>query len=234
MDMLISPADIIAQTLQRLWLGRVRCSSIPWAAPYPLLSGTRLRHTSDVNVLFPFWDTQSYRVHGAALHVIAEVLQRYSNVNCHVGVGKRCARICRNYLNGLQRKYPDRLTIHAAPQSLDRLKLMQQQDLMVWPAEYTGLCWPASMAVTMGVPVVAWDIYPHNEFLFDGKNSVLVPCEIYVNSYGMPTAHGDYDVFTEKVCGVLDDGLRQLQQTVTDGVVERQDKFARAWRSLLY
>jgi len=233
MDDIISPANIIAKTLQHLWMGKVRCHAIPWQTPFPTIRGDRVRSDKVVNVFFPFWDSQVYRVNARVVQLIKRLLDRYDNVHCTIAIHKRCLWRVKHYLHELHDEFNERCVVWQSPPKSARIGIMAQQDLMVWPAEYDGICWPASMAVTMGVPVVAWDIYPHNELLLNGCNATLVPCDVQTNSFGMPIARGNYDEFYRSLCNTLEHQLRPLQSTVNTGIVERQQRFQQLWCSLL-
>lgn len=63
---------------------------------------------------------------------------------------------------------------------------VNDHDLAVWPALWDGSAGSALSALAAGVPVVAYDNSPQNEFLVDGKNSRLAECDLQFDWFEVP------------------------------------------------
>lgn len=72
------------------------------------------------------------------------------------------------------RKVPSNVRVILDNTSPDNYWTQYQQDVMIIPRRYGGLCLPVNEALGAGMPVVMTDIYPNNEWL---PNEWLVPAE---------------------------------------------------------
>jgi glycosyltransferase involved in cell wall biosynthesis len=113
--------------------------------------------------------------------------------------------------------------------------LFGQHDLVVWPTLFEDVGLIGLGSIYMGTPVLAFDMPLIGEYLKDGVNGVLVPCDLDYRWPGAAQVTPNYRVFGEYLESMLDrpEYLTKLRQSVHTGVQSRRDTFFTRWQKLL-
>lgn len=235
-DRLVCPSWLASTLLaDRLKLRNV--SYCPWDVGVPLSANPHLPNPSAVRLFWSLWGSQAERQNGAAVYVLDKLLSEHNHVRLTVSFSTAALRkqIIRA-LEAMSRRHSPRLSL-LKDKNYDRHILeTARHDLLVWPSLVESVGIAGLSALCMGVPVLAFDVPPISEFLKDGKNGLLVPCELRYNSLGVPFVDPqDYKVFGEHLTKAVQNpnALAGLRKSVFTGLSERQEMFSRAWESVL-
>lgn len=134
----------------------------------------------------------------------------------------------------LDRLPPNRVQVYANPSRAEHLELMKQSDLFLWPTTREGLGLLGLESIELGVPVVAFDVAPLNEYLADGVNARLVQGQSSQFRPGVPEFVMDHKAFL-RYSQCLQEAvtrLSRLKQQVHYGWGVRKHKFLQAWLQL--
>ena len=113
---------------------------------------------------------------------------------------------------------------------------MLHADLTVWPTLFDGFCTVGVTSLALGTPVVSWHAPPMNEFLHDGVNAALVPCDHESNWLGVIKVKPDYEEFEKTLRRLVrneDNILSRLRKQTADGFDRRRFDFESAWAAVL-
>jgi len=112
--------------------------------------------------------------------------------------------------------------------------LYGHHDLTIWPTltenvGLVGLC-----SIYMGTPVIAFDHPLVGEIVSDGKNGILVPCNLSYNWLEVPCVDPDYSLFGDYLVQVVSDVelLTRLRRTTANGLQRRRKQFQSFWRGM--
>ncbi len=111
--------------------------------------------------------------------------------------------------------------------------LYGRHDLVVWGSETSGTSTLGLEALAVGTPVAAYDVSPHNEYLYDRKNAALVPCAVRHDLMGVPSAVSSPEAFETRLIEVLTDPdqLPALFRMTQFGAHSRRQLFAEGWKA---
>jgi hypothetical protein len=238
-DVVVSPVQQGVQALREFWSLK-QARYIPWDNGLPITRKPRQIDPLRVKVLVPMHGWQAGSTSPAVLNVIWHVLHQCPFVDITLVYGaksfntsgfKAIRAIGKTF--GASGQF--RATSDSGITRDDLLMLYGRHDLTVWASEQEGLGCVGLDSLTMGTPVIAWDVAPQNEFLSDQKNSVLVPCQLKYNLIGVPWVTTDTNAFETRLIELLHDTdlLSDLRRFTRYGLAARRDKFSSGWKDAL-
>jgi len=101
---------------------------------------------------------------------------------------KTWSRRDRRRITVLGRNYGRRFRHEPAGPWDAQVERLARHDWLVLPDVRGDFGVHAARATACGVPVIAHDVEPFSELVHDGRNGLLVPCELYSNWLGAPAA----------------------------------------------
>jgi len=248
---IITPYDCVSKAIQRKWQmsdiisqaakksgarspRKLKLAEFMWDVPLPISTKKDLVASPNIKLLFPLFASQEKRVNAGFLFVLNEVLQKTKNTEITLALNNKSKLMPAALLANLKKMYGDRITVVKNIKYKQRYSLYASNDLTVWGAMNEGLALVGLNSLCMGTPVVAWDIDPQSEYLHDDINSVLVPCDIDENWFGVPTVLPDWNVFASRLLGLLQSPpmLAKLQDNSSFNLASRKQDFNLGWRSL--
>jgi len=220
--------------LQTHWGKKLRFAELSWDVPLPITIKNNLVDPPWINVLFPLLDSQAKRSDQRIIDIIGNVLSENLKVKATIVVGANWNLAAKDLLKGLHKTYGDRVCVLNVSQGFNRCKLYAHSDLTVWSSKYEGLATIGLSSLCMGTPVLAWDIAPQSEYLHDGKNAVLVPCDIKENWLGVSEVSPKWKLFEAKLMGLLqsEDQLAKIRTCSSFELDKRRVDFCRGWKAL--
>lgn len=114
----------------------------------------------------------------------------------------------------------------------ENLALYRQADLLVYTSAYDGIGLMVQEALHCGLPVLAPDVPPVNEWV-GPDNGVLVPCRLDPSNRGVPFAWPDVSVAIDRVVRLGRDGIAALRSGCHRRLVDRQRAWREGWTALL-
>lgn len=117
----------------------------------------------------------------------------------------------------------------------DRLQIIYgRHDLTIWPVTSESLGLVGLCSIHMGTPVLAFDHPLIGEIVADGKNGILVPCNLKYNWLEVPSVDPDYSLFGEHLARTAADAplLTHLRRTTTNGLYRRRKQFQAFWQGM--
>ena len=231
-DVLVCPCQEACHVFRDAF-GLSNIHFIPWDPGLPLTRKSKLIDPSRLKLLVVLNEHQVSRIH-------PEILNTMWRVDITLIHGPKS-------LNGLGFRAVKRISdVFAASGQFTRVsdgKLLREDmaskygkhDLLVWPSELEGAGLTGLECLSMGTPVLAYDLPPMSGFLKDGKNAALVGCELAYNWLGTPSAKADPQAFEEALTSLLNDRTRlvELSKFSRLGLPQRREKFVSGWRSIL-
>lgn len=189
----------------------------------------------DIRFLLPIAGGEPRRNVGFIMRIMGRIMQDYYNVKLTVTyLSARWPPSAGEDLLRLRIAFRDRLTVIHNQSYEDHLNTYRSHDLTLWPTDQEGLGIIGLESISCGTPVIAWDIPPINEYLTNGVNSILLPCTVRHNWFGVVTACPDEKRFEDKLRGLIDkkEDLQALLNT-TDGLPkEISQRFVEGWSDL--
>lgn len=186
-------------------------------------------------VAFPLFDSQPQRNDGTVFYLIHDMLEACPDVVAKIGVGRGWSQAARRALRALQKQHGERITTVIRPRYLQRVAFFATADLTVWPSKYESLATIGLFSLSVGTPLLAWDIEPQAEYINHRHNGILVACELTENWLGVRQAEPNYTLFRDELITLLHDEplLTTIQQSALFGLAERRERFHQGWRNLL-
>jgi len=236
-EIVLFPHKCMAEAVCAEWGGpeaEFQPIEIPWDVPIPLAEPKPI--PNDVTVFVPLYDSQPGRSNIKVFWIIEHMLKTTSDTKFIVASGARWSYRATRAMKTLAKRYPERVRWVKKPNPLQRLSLYSSSQVTLWVAGYEGMATIGLESLCMGVPVIAWDIPPQNEYLLHNRNSVLMPCDIRENWLGVPEAVNNWRVMRETVEDVLQNRplLRTMRTHTQDGLKARKQVFLETWDSILH
>lgn len=193
------------------------------------------RISSRCRIFLSLYGTQLRRVDLSAILMLANIIRDFPGVTATVACSKGLTAYTYRELKALVKQYPDRWRILWDSPWHEQAVLMGVHDLTVIPAKWDGFGTVATTSLTMGTPVIAWDITPMSEFVSSGRNGLLVSSPVEYNWLGMATVKPDYGEFDRVLRWLLDqpDALNELKQHTLEHLEERRQDFRKGWDAVL-
>jgi glycosyltransferase involved in cell wall biosynthesis len=210
---------------------------VPWDSGLAQVASPTPRDYGQVKLFWSLWGSQAERQSPEILDVFDKLLAAYPGVRLTVSysVGS-LARQIEDALGKLRTRYDGKVLLSKDKSLEQQLLTIPSHDLVVWPSliESAGLL--GLQSLSMGVPVFAFNYPLFHEFLKDGRNAILVPCELNYNRLGVPYIDPSaYRVFGLQLAEVVQKPvvLRRLRDNTISGLSDRREKFSRALDAVL-
>lgn len=208
---------------------------IPWDTGVPITFEPR-RVTGDrIGVIWPLEWQQAKRQEEKVTGSIEQLLEFCENVWLTVTYSNN---ITSDLLRDLRRMvtYGDGRVELLRSVSLDKQELLfGHHDLTIWPSLSESAALVALTSLSMGTPVISFDHPVAADAIKDGRNGVLVQCEIESVGIGVTKVKPDYPLFGRQLTDLARDVpfLDHLRQNSINGLRERREVFTSKWKDLL-
>lgn len=232
-DRVVAPTQAMAAALRPMRLGK-NLTQIPWSTGLPATrKGAR---NTPLKVLLPISGSQYFMGSGAGLGLILDVLRlnlpAQLTLERSAWAGRQTTLL--RHVQQVTRGDP-RLQIVRNQTYDQKLLLMGEHDLVLLTCEIESMGLYALYSLTMGTPVVAYDMAPLNELVQHGINGLLVPPRFYQSPSTGLTVARNIEAFCETLVDTLCDPtlVEQLQQGTSLQLAERAESFRSGWDGLL-
>ncbi len=209
-------------------------SLLPYDCGLPITK--KLNKTSSSTKLFlSLYGSQLKRIDLTIVYILSSIIRNNPHVSvtiaCSTGLSLHTRKVLKRYSKEFGDKWNVKYRTEWANQEIE----MINHDLVVWPARWDGFGVVGNTALSMGVPVLAWDVPPISEHLIAGRNAILVPCEKEKDWLGMPVVQPDYAGFAKILQAAVNDkaALQSLSKNTHERVAKIHDEFRNTLESLL-
>lgn len=235
-DAVISPSWQLAQTIQERW-GLKNVHHIPWDPGIPIVHHHPVNRSLKRKIIVPIPDRSSYGLNiSSILYVVCKTLTFIPNCTASLLCLRSLPTKTTKRIKLFAEASGGRVTIER-PSSWDDLQaIMSSGDLLAFTETdhdlSTGLL-PLT-ALTMGLPVVAFDLPLIREYVFNNINGVLVPCRILVNDRRNSTEM-DIVWFADAIIKLLSEPklLIDLRLSIYEHLENRRRLLLQGWTNLL-
>ena len=238
-DEVICPVRQGVELLQENW-GLKNCQYIPWDNGLPATRKSGRIDPVRIRVMFPLHGWQAGHTHPGIVHVVWRLLHKCPFVDatvlyCHRGFNAVWFKTIRAVERMFRESGQFRAIRDKGVRRDEILMMYGRHDLVAWAAENEGIGGVGLDSLSMGTPVVAYDVAPQNEFLYNRKNAVLVPCELRYNFLGVPWVLPDFDEFERSLVDLVSQPkmLEELRKFSRYGMALRREKFVTGWKLVL-
>lgn len=208
---------------------------VPWDTGVPITFEPREVHGDRVGIIWPVEWQQAKRQDPKFVLVAEQILEFCPNAWITVTYSNN---VSSNMLRDLRRMtvYGNGRVELLRSVSLDRQELLfGHHDLTIWPSLIESAALIALTSLAMGTPVLSFDHPVAADAIKDGRNGVLVPCDIESVGIGVPRVIPDYPLFGRKMTELISNVelLDRLRQHSVAGLRERREVFTSKWKDLL-
>ena len=222
----LSPSGVSSRLVGESF-GVRRSYTLPWDTGEPFtLKDPRLR-MNYTRVLLPLFDYEPYEVEATALEIAGRALLRFPRMTLTVAYNaSKLAPFATRRIKEFKKYFGDRVRLMPGVPIGWRPMLFVAHDLTYWPVCCGNTGMIGLMSITMGTPVLAFQIPPFTEFL-TAMNSIQVPTTVYSGNMGIPRVEPNYDIMEQYLYAALTDAdrLKLLQQNVLCGLEQRRETF---------
>lgn len=216
-------------------VGLPNLSIIPWDTGVPITFEPRPISADRIGIIWPLEWQQAKRQEEKFALVAEQLLELCPNVWITITYSDN---IPGNFLRDLRRMviYGNGRAEVMHSTSLDKQELLfGYHDLTLWPSLTESAALIGLTSLAMGTPVISFDHPVAADAIKDGRNGVLVPCEIETIGIGGAKVKPDYPLFGRKITEVVNDIklLEHLRQNSIIGLRERREIFTSKWKDLL-
>jgi hypothetical protein len=229
----VCPAQCV-QKLLKYKLNLKNISHVQWDPGIPITHDPRRVQQGKVAVLWSIENCQSIRQEPTILPVIEDFLRQCPEVWLTVTYSGIVPQGSVRELRRMATSAAGRVEL-LKNVSWDRQQLLYgSHDLTVWPSVAEGVGLTGLCSVYMGTPVLAFDHPVIGEFINEGKNGILVPCDLKYNWLEVPYVDPDYFKFGELLSRTVRqvDYLTELRESVTNGLNRRRRNFQSFWKGM--
>ncbi len=160
-------------------------------------------------------DSRTARQSGPLLlHALSLVAASHSDVHFTIGQSRHWSRCSMQVMTETLRAQPRRFTLVRRRSWPEWCELIAGSSWLFNPTLQENALLTPLVAGYSRVPVIAFDVPPAGDLLRDGKNAVLVPCELRENHWGVPTAEPRLKDLVDVLNQTI--GNRQLGFRLTD------------------
>jgi len=202
--------------------------TLPWDTGQPFTIKDPRITSKQTWVLMPMTDYEPYYMEATALEVAGRALHRFPSMHLTVPFNaSKMAPFALHRLRQFRRYFGSRIQLLPGVPLKDRHIMFGTHDLTYWPVSRANTGMVGLTSVTMGTPVLAFDIPPCNEFLSDECNATLTPSVIGMGDMGRPRLEPDYAAMETALHSLLESPeiLRKQQQNTIIGLSERRSIF---------
>jgi glycosyltransferase involved in cell wall biosynthesis len=217
-----------SRNVQRLLVDRLNLTNsmyIPWDPGVPITHEDRLVDAERIGVFWPLSDSQCYHQEFDMVPIVSDVMracpQMYLTVTYSSNMPETGVKTLKNLYNLADGRAELMKNLSWEKEQL----LFGKHDLTIWPTRMENVGLVGLSSVYMGTPVMTFDHPLVGEFIRDGRNGLLVPCELRYNFLGVPYVEADYRVFANALVNLVRDPekIDQLRETVTHGLAARRE-----------
>lgn len=212
---------------------KIKIHHITWDSLLPL---TQKRYTApeQLRLFVPLMDNQGEKVEIRIFDVMEHLIRHRSNVHITFALGSGWVRYARERIKKLKKQFKDRVTVIDRPDEWYRMKLYAEHDLTLWLSQWEGIGTVGIDSLKMGTPVVAWENEPQIEYLRNGVNSWLIPCNLSPNWLGMGEVLPNYEYVFNYLLKIVDDAALRcnLQSQAAYGLAARNKSMWEKWQAL--
>jgi glycosyltransferase involved in cell wall biosynthesis len=200
---------------------------VPWDPGIPI---TRRHHPVDshhIGIYWPITGSQCFHQEPDAIRAVEAAMRHNEALYLTVSYASSMPSSAVKELRQLAADFDDRVEL-LKNLSWDKEQLLYgRHDLTIWPSLIEGIGLVGLSSIYMGSPVLAFDHPLVGEIIRDGRNGLLVPCNLNYNWLRVPYVVADYKAFGEKLSQVTGDPLRlvQLRESVTHGLLQRRETY---------
>jgi hypothetical protein len=232
-DTVVSPSYSCGELVKRAWM-LMQTRSVPWDSGLPITLKDDTRELATPKILFPLLDRTPDYVSSTALLMVERVLEHTEAPVTVAFMPSHLWPAKIKYLNEMQRRYPEQLTLIRSPSIANRPFIYAHHDLTVWPVRAADIGIIALESITMGTPVLAFEIQPLLEIL-NRHNSLTITCTTTQSAAGAPIADEAYTQLEEYLFAHIYEPtlLRHLELTTTEGLSDRRNTFSDCWKRIV-
>lgn len=230
-DQLVSPYWQCVQILRDRWdLPHVKY--VPWDTGYPQILKTTLAMPNALRVALPVGGCLSWQAYNDIYEFAMGLLAQVQRAELTLLTTQPRKRHLERLVRSVALVHPGRISARQLP-GLGSLPLCYaRHDLTVCLSRRDGLGLSGLASLAGGTPVVAYDLPPFNEYVFDGRNGLLVDTPIHRDSLGIPCAvPEDGEIMLDTACSLLTQGnlLGELRADVAHRCADRHRLFCDGW-----
>lgn len=178
---------------------------LPWSVSHscPLLD-ERARPLGDVLKLFwPLYGWQAYRHEPSIYQALSDFLRDNPNASVTAGTSINTKLKKNTALYRLCSLYPSRFKIFQHHDRASHTVELAKHDLCMWPSLFESFGFEGLTSLCAGVPVVAFNNRPSNEFVRDQNNGLVVEAELDSLGNDVPIVKPDYKKYFEFLSKLL-------------------------------
>jgi hypothetical protein len=228
---IVAPSRSCGDWIKERWQVR-NCLTAPWDVGIPNTFREDMHDPARYRLLIPAFDGA---VAELPLAQFEDLLTSRPDVDLTFAFTPSQARsMLRRWLQSLQRRFGDRVSLRCAVPWQQRQLLYAQHDLTIWLANKASTGFVGLTSLSMGTPVLAYSVSPLYEFL-NTQNSVLVPCTVEHTAQGLPYVEPNHQQFYSYLTAVLSQRkyLNRLQSRASCNLPSRQSMFLGVWQRVL-
>lgn len=225
-DWVLSPNTALSRLLGAKYNLR-RCLVAPYDPGLPLTIKDERVKSSNVWVLFPMYDRESFKMEATSMEIAGRLLAARDEVVLTVlYTPSTMSSSAKKRMSQFRKYFGERFRTYKSLSMRQRPLLFRDHDITMWPVHYDSLGLTPLTSMAMGTPVVTFAVSPLTE-ITNKFNSVSVPCKGYYNRIGVPHVEPDYTLYERCLQNAVinRDYLSSLQQTVLTGLPVRGKVF---------
>ncbi len=228
-DVLVAPTANCLRFLHRMGYG-VKTVYIPWMVDYHKTPPKPSREP--LRLFFSQGLPESRRRGDFAYRAVGQLLKEGFSIELLVN---HVDHILPRDRTELKKLPTDKVKVYSNTDFTSHIDLMRKSDLFLWPTLREGLGLMGLESLSVGTPVVSFDVPPVNEFLAHGVNSTLAECSTRWFRDGVPEVDADeksYESYLKALRYAVKNAV-YLKEWAQHGLEQRQSRFYRAWNELL-
>lgn len=128
-----------------------------------------------------------------------------------------------------------RVSMLYKPNYLRRIEALKTHDWLFCSSVSADAGWDATEALSLGMPVLCFDVAPYRDIVRNGHNGIKIPCNIERTEFGAEIAQPNSAETLEALSIIAGDVglLTELQGTDWPDIEHRTRHFQSVWRKLL-
>lgn len=210
-------------------------ASLPYDPYLPITKKYTNNECDKLKLFICLYGSQLRRLDLASVLMLAEILEKYDHVHVTIAAANGVSTRVLKILNSLKEMFDERWQVLVHKTWSEVTMMIGNHDLTIWPTGFDGIGIVGLTSLYMGTPVVAWNAAPMNEYLIEGRNSVLVKCETETNWLGMPIVKPDTDEFVKTLSWLIEhpESIAELRKHTYEKLFERRKEANKGWNIIL-
>lgn len=226
-DRVLCPSRVCAQLLAKAWRLK-NVVAVPWDSGFPLTSKTRSSHATGLRVFVPMLDRSPCHMEMTAITSLERLLQQFSELTITIAymTSQLTSRVVRS-ISQLVARYKPRVRLVRGPSVAMRPMLFHNHDVTLWLSHAEDIGVVGLQSLSVGTPLIGFQISPITEFLQDGYNGRIVLCDCGLSELGAPIADPQYIEVERAVASLCAHPklLTNMEQRALQGMHERRVQF---------